>query len=492
MAEESLIPERDDVTSKHVGISFLHVAKNSASIMASRVIHFLAVIALNVLIARYLSVESFGQLTFVMAISIILAPIFDLGYPAIVIREIVRNNYQAGELIGTILVSKFLLLFLVTAILSIIIYLLNWGENIVIAVFLSLFTQSILSYGQLFISVIRAFEEMHYEIVVNTVHNLILILSTLVVIKYDLGFVPLFIASFIGSLSQIICSAWIVIQKFVVPKFKGIKKDKILYYFMEALPLAIFAVLLTFAFQVDIFILNAFKGPKDIAMFELAHRIVIQLQVIPIAIASSLLPGFTRIANKSLDFLRAVFLKVIQLLLMISLPLSVLLMFGSDSIIYNMFGPKYLEAGISLRILAPSLIPLFLMYPQGFLLTSVGKQRLASLSAFICFIVNLLLDIILIPKYGYIGASISTAISYSIFFISASYFVFKIIGKIPIWEVIYKPLASSIFMGIVCYLIIKNNNILQLIIGGSLGVIVYVISIIILNSKLRNIYRRIE
>jgi O-antigen/teichoic acid export membrane protein len=119
-------------------------------------------------------------------------------------------------------------------------------------------------------------------------------------------------------------------------------------------------------------------------------------------------------------------------------------------------------------------IGLFLNYPVGALLNACDKQTINTINMGITMILNIVLNLILIPQYQHLGAATAALISLSVLFILNLSWVSKIIKynyKYLIIKTI-QALISALIMAIIIYLTQPYLNFILLII---LGAIIYII-----------------
>ena len=247
----------------------------------------------------------------------------------------------------------------------------------------------------------------------------------------------------------------------------------------ESLPLGIFSLLLTLIFKVDVFFLNWFGNKTDVALFESPHRLITQMQIFSMAISSSLFPVLSRFAGRnSNSSLQLYYSNTYKFLLIIGILISVLLFLGGRPLIVTLFGGAFRDAAASLKILSPIMVFLFLISLQNFFLTAIGRQLLNMVSISIALIINISLDILLIPHYSFIGASIATLISYFFLLMVNSYFVSKEGIRLNIWPFTSKIVLAGCLM-LFATLINTHNNLETLLIRMGIGLIFYIFSVIL-------------
>ena len=175
----------------------------------------------------------------------------------------------------------------------------------------------------------------------------------------------------------------------------------------------------------------------------------------------------------------------------------------SSEIIVVSAGNAYINAGVTLKILA---ITLLTAYINNFLLNinilAAGKDKVGAFSCMAAAMVNIILNIIFIPKYGIEAAAITTIISQIIVAIICIQYIDNRIHIFQILQYTWKPMLGC--MGIIFVILISknlfNNPIFVLAASGICGMLVYFIILIALkhdfvlslchNLKGLNIWKR--
>ncbi len=168
-------------------------------------------------------------------------------------------------------------------------------------------------------------------------------------------------------------------------------------------------------FMVDVVAVGYFTAASKISYMLLCFSGALQNAVLPRS--SNLFQAgeyekFKALNQKALDFL-----------FIFTLPMTISLFILSPSVISVLFGDSYRIAALSLTILSPLV---FIISLSGFfgiqMLYPQGKEKLVIWATGLGAIVNLVLDLILIPSLSYIGASIATLIAEIVVTVSMFYF----------------------------------------------------------------------
>jgi O-antigen/teichoic acid export membrane protein len=133
--------------------------------------------------------------------------------------------------------------------------------------------------------------------------------------------------------------------------------------------------------------------------------------------------------------------------LAIALPIAVGTLLLSDRLIYIIYGKEYFKTIPALKILAIALIFIFVNYILMNILVAVDRQKTNAIMAGTCVLVNIALNLCLIPHYGYLGAGTATVITEIVLFALGLYFVTKSVCNVNIITMTIRPLISVVIMG---------------------------------------------
>lgn len=461
------------------------VAKNSFYLVTSKVFEIASTLIITSITARYLGVDLFGYLAIAMAIGMTVIPIADFGIERIICREIAKHNDSSSMYVSTTLSLRAALSALIMAVTYGLLQAFStWPHMVNQAILVAVASELIWSMGMTYFSVVKAFEQMQYELFVNIVFKAAALLFVWMVVLNDWGFMGVFYARLASSLLFLALAAVLLYGKFVTMQFTF---DFRLAKFMlrESYPLAIASLALALIFKVDVFLLQWLGTPSDVSFFEAPNRLVMQLQMLPVAFSLSLFPVLSRTAGDGVDSpLSRYYGHAFKLLLIISVPLAVFLFIGSKPLITVIFGPAFHQASVSLDILAPTVVFLFLVSLQNLFLTAVGKQILNTITTVAALVLNIALDILLIPHYGFIGASIGTLVAYFFMMAMNAYFVRKYGVKTGSAFLVAKTVCAALFMSLTVF-INTGHYFLTLVTRYAVAGVIYIVVMLALKAVSR-------
>jgi O-antigen/teichoic acid export membrane protein len=97
----------------------------------------------------------------------------------------------------------------------------------------------------------------------------------------------------------------------------------------------------------------------------------------------------------------------------LALSLSLFTYLFREQIIHTLFGKEYAGSADAIKYLIWASIPAFWGNVWTTWLISLNKQYVVTIFQVISMLINVIMNFILIPRYGYVGASIATLISYA-------------------------------------------------------------------------------
>lgn len=173
-------------------------------------------------------------------------------------------------------------------------------------------------------------------------------------------------------------------------------------------------------------------GKAAVAIYDAAIRISNLTDVPTASMASMLFPQSSRRVQDGNGALKNLYEKAVGAILAFMVPSIILVMLLADWLIYLTAGREYAEAANLLRITI--LFGLFLPYAVQFgtVLDSTGKPQVNLAYTLFSLVLTGLLNLLLIPKMGAMGAALGTLIAYAITFIVMQLYLHKTLKVNPL------------------------------------------------------------
>ncbi len=229
---------------------------------------------------------------------------------------------------------------------------------------------------------------------------------------------------------------------------------------ISAFPFSLTVIIGSIFLRIDIIILSAMKGDSAAGSYNAACTLIIVLASIASAFIYAVFPAMSRFFVSSKDSLIIVLERSSKYLFIIGLPVTVGTIIFADRIVLAIYGADFEPTVIALRILSLYLPLRFISYATGWTLASINKEPLRTLSAGIAAGVNIVLDLLLIPSLGLIGAGIATVVAQILLFALYFYFVAKQFHRLPLLKMVVKPCVGCLVMGILVFFLRETSLLL--------------------------------
>jgi len=458
------------------------IAKNTAVLLSSQVISRLVSFFYIMYTARYLGAEGFGILSFALAFTGIFGVFTDLGLGQLTIREIARDKSLAGKYLTNISAMKIILVVITFGLIALVINLLGYPEQTIRVVYLIALSVISGAFTGIFNSIFQAFERMEYISLGQILSSFLMLAGVIFAMKQGFGVIGFSSLYLIASTIVLGYSLIVLKWRFSnptsaslawVPWKMGIDWSFWKPTIKEALPFGLTAIFTTVYFRIDTVMLSLMKGNDVVGWYNAAYRLIFVLMLIPTAVVGSIFPVIARLYVSSQDSMRLAYEKSFKYLLIIGLPIAVGTTILADKIILLIYGGEFVPSITALQILIWVALLMFLTYLLGNTLGAADKQRKVLAVTGISAAVNVLLNLLLIPRFSYIGAAITTVITEGVVFILLFYFVSRYLYKVPLHKHMVKLLPATSIMAISVFYL-RGIGLLGAI---PIGIIVYFVAV---------------
>jgi len=365
-------------------------------------------------IARSLGPEQFGLMNYSLAFVTLFLTFSTLGLDGIVIRNIVSNPKKKREFLGSAFFLKILGSILMILFSIIIIYLLEPNNK---TLFLFVF---IIALGYIFKSfdVIDLWFKSQVEAKYPVYSRIIaLIIITLLKISFILLKAPLIAFIYMFSLDFLIVSLLFVYFYYKKTKISllqwRVRLNTIKDLLKDSWPLILSGMAIMLYMRIDQVMIGHMLGQFELGIYSAAVKLSEAWYFMPIIITSSVFPAIINARKKS----KELYIKRMQILYdsftWFTILVAVIVTLLSPFIINILYGQEYARASTVLSILIFSGIFTFLGVASSNYLIAENLTKISFYITTIGVVINILLNIMLIPLYGINGAAVATLISYS-------------------------------------------------------------------------------
>lgn len=385
---------------------------NTAWMMGDQVVRQVAGLLVGVWLARYLGPRLYGEFSYAIAVVMIVSPVAMLALDDISIRRLARDPSDRDETLGTVFVLMALggVLAFVLALATIM--LARPGDSLV------LWLVGILVAGTIF-QAFHAIEfwfesQMQWKFTVFAKTSAFLLIC-LVKVALILLRAPLIAFAWAG-LAEVACGAVGLVlvyrQRGYAIKAWRFSRSRAKSLLKNSWPL-LFSTLLTMVYlRIDQVMLGNMLGSQVLGNYSVAVRIAEMWAFIPLVICSATFPAMVEAEALSEELFSAQMQKLYNLMVLLAYAFALPVTFFSGEIVQLLFTNAYAEAGPLVAILAWTGVFTSLGVARTTLVVAKNWVRINLLSVALGAALNILLNYLFIPRFGAMGAVVSTCVSY--------------------------------------------------------------------------------
>lgn len=389
------------------------ILSNTGWLFADRILRMGVGLFVGVWVARYLGPEQFGLFNYAIAFVSLLSPIAALGLDNLVIRDLVRDPASKDEILGTTAALKFTGAVLAWLLIMSCVWLIHPKDSA------THWLVSILATGLLFQTTdtidfwFQSQTQSKSPVLARSTAFIVVTVARVALIQLK---APLAAFAWLGILEALLVSVGLVLAY----RLKGWQIATWHNSFPRACALlkhswllALSGLAIMIYMKIDQIMLSQMIGNNAVGIYSAALKISEVWYFIPMAIISSVFPTIVAIKTSNIELyytqLSHLFKFMAQLAYAIAIPITCF----SNQIIELLFGNHYIAAAPVLAIHIWANVFVFLGVAQESWNISEGFLRLSLLRTLIGAVINILLNLLLIPRYASIGAALATVIAYT-------------------------------------------------------------------------------
>lgn len=419
------------------------VIKGAAGTIILRIVNKFLAFILTIILARYLGASGYGSYSYFLTIIALLSIPSVLGMDRLLIREVAK--YRAlgrWDLIkglqrwtNSIVIIFSLIIAVITIVVGIMFF--KDSQNIVMpAFFIGILLIPLNSLIRLKQAILQGLQQIITgqipELLVQPLLFIVFLFFAFIIIK-----VPPTIN--VGILLNLISTtaAFIAIIYLLKKSLSNeIKKARSAFrkseWIRSVIPFFWIGIILIINQRADIVILGAMKNTEAVGIYSIASKLADLITFILITVNTPLAPIIASLyASGEKERLQSLIRKIVRVLFLVSFPVVMLFILLGKWILL-IFGKDFTDGATALAILSIAQFVNVSAGPVGLLLTMTGHEIYAMRGLAVSVIINIILNLKLIPVWGINGCAIASAFSIIIWNFILGWFVYKKAG-IKIW-----------------------------------------------------------
>jgi O-antigen/teichoic acid export membrane protein len=468
------------------------ILSNTLAQVLAKVIVALLGLAVVKITTNYLSLEGYGEYVLVYEFLAFFGIAADLGLFTIAVKEMSEDESQMPKIIGNILsLRTILVVATMICAVALVFVLPNYaGTRVPIAVAIASVTVFLTILNGTISSVLQAKLQMHIASATSILGKIITLSFMVYVVYYgyptdnETGFYMLMFAGVVGNFFILISTHHFV--KRITPLTYRFDFDFWKDVIVKSLPYGIALILNTIYFRIDSILISLMRGQEEVGIYGVAMKMLEHFAVIPLYFMNSVLPVLTKAVKEKSDRYKQIIRYSFDFLAALSIPIVVGGVILAYPIIFIVSTPEFLSrvsegfygSDLAFQVLIFALLFQFINVLFAFILISVNKQsKLLYINA-ACVALNLIGNIIVIPRYGFMGAAFTSVLS-EMFILICTYIAAKKALDFKLnHQNLFKIFFSALVMGASVYLLqpftyrlLQNWGVLLLV---AIGAAIYI------------------
>ena len=366
------------------------------------------------MVARYLGPEQFGIWNYLLSFTMFLVTFVGLGIDSILPRELVNHPEKELSLMSTAFVLNFIggVVGYIISLFIFINYKEQSSENILMmSLMASLLIFKSSEVGDLFFK--ASLQSKFVVLGRNSAFVIIAVLKIYFVFsQYELIY---FVAT--NAVEMLLGGIFvfsIYFKKGNRLSIKSINKNLAISFIKDGLPMALSGLLVMLYMRIDQIMLTDIKGNEANGIYSTGVRMIEIVYFLPVALADSFFPGIVYSKKHEGKKYEENLLGFYSIMTYTSLGIGVVTVIIAKPMMNLFFGVEFEGSGEVLQIFGLSVYSFFLTVATARFLIAENYKKIIFIRSFLGLAMNISMNMLWIPKYGYMGAAYASLVSYFI------------------------------------------------------------------------------
>lgn len=393
--------------------NLLRILTNIAWLFSDKILRMGVGVVVGVWLARHLGPDRFGSLSFTIAFVAMFSTVALMGQRDIVVRDVVNEPTRDGEILASaffmLLAGGSVALLVMFGTISVL-----RADDTLVKMMVAIVGCSLVCRASDVIKYWFSSQVLSkYSVWVENSAFLLASGTKLLLIQIDAPLIAfawvLFVEALIVAVALFVVYAWrggrLARWRPTWSRAKNLLR--------QGWPLILSGLAMTVYLKIDQIMIGQFLDDRHVGIYAAAARISEVWYFFPGSIVASVFPAIIEARKKSAALFRARFLNLYRLMILISLVVALPMTFLSGKIVPLIFGPEYVAAGpiLSIHIWAGVFFSLGAASTKWYIVEH--RQTLLLQRSLLGAVTNVVLNLVLIPLCGNVGAAIATVVSYS-------------------------------------------------------------------------------
>ncbi len=362
-------------------------------------------------IARYLGPEQFGLIGFSTAFVSLFSAIASLGAKEIIVRNLVEDPEHSNQTLGSAAVLLTIGGLLAYTFILIGINCIRPDDDEAKVIIAILGGTLILECSKIATYWFESKVESRIVVLIQNGIFIVFAVTKILILTSERSILFLVWTMFFESAATSLAMIYVMHRKGVKINAMNANASRMKQMLRDSWPLIIASVSVMIYIRIDQVMLGQILGDKAVGVFTAASKISEVWYFIPMIIMSSVFPSILNAKKNDSATYEKRMCALYSIMIWLSLIIAIPMTFVSNDLMMFLYGSGYEQSGVVLAIHIWSSLFVFIGVASGAWFIAENRQILSLQRSIFGVTVNLGLNYYLIPKYGAIGAAISTVLA---------------------------------------------------------------------------------
>ncbi len=449
--------------------------RNTVTVLGAKVVARLIALVTVIYIINSLEPRRYGAFTVLVNCTAIVSVVLDLGFNVLFVREGARHHDDIERYLRNVMSVRLVMSVVSLVLLVGVLMVVGLSDLIVPGFFLMVLT----SYSTLLRNGLYAVQQLGYEAIAVILESVVLLALVLYGRQTHQGvtyFVWAYAAQY--AFSCVYFSVVLAAKRIAVIGWR-FEPDLVREWFWKGLPFALTFVLTILYFRIDQPLVFALKSQTEAGWYGAAYKPIEALLFIPMTFLSVVFPVLSVYHRERQTEVLDALNRFYKALLLMGWPMSV----GIFVLAYplNAVMRLYAPSAPALQILALALGFAFVNNAFIGALNASDRQLSFTWAAGWSLAANVVLNLALIPTFGYLGASWATVLTEIALGIAGWVLTARHVGRVPILALSWRIVLAGLVMGVAIFPFRELGGV-KVAIPVAAGVLVYTAAVLLLRA----------
>ena len=383
-------------------------------LFADKVLRLAGGLIIGVWTARYLGPEQFGNLNYAIAFVALFGAVAKLGIDQIVVRDLVRMPDKQPAILGTVLVMKLVASLVALAVVIPIAWLSqqgNWDFTLMVGV---------IAAGMLF-NVLDAYD-IYYQAHVRSrdvvfARGIAFLVFAAVRVSLILGGFSIIYFALAATLELAVGGGvlvWVYRCRQVQEGAWYFDSRVMKSLFRDGWPFIVSSALVVIHTRVDQVMIGQMMGVADVGIYSAAVRLSESWLFVPGIIVQTLTPYFMALRASNLPLYRDRLMQLYSIMFWLSVSVGLMTMVLGEVIVVTLFGESYRASYQPLVLTVWTGVFISQSVARSIWMVGENMQKFRVMNNVMAVPLNIIFNLVMIPRYGVVGASAASLLSIGI------------------------------------------------------------------------------